>query len=884
MRPLFRLIACLYISASLPLVGRADEMRVSFNRDVRPLLAGKCFACHGPDEEAREADLRLDNFDAAVAYGAIVPSKPEESLLLERVDTEDPDLVMPPADSGESLSAEEKDLLRRWIADGARYESHWAFIPPEKPPLPEVTDTRWPRNEIDFFVLSRMEQAGLAPAPEADRYSLIRRVSLDLIGLPPTPEEADAFVHDTHPQAYERLVERLLKSSHYGERWAREWLDLARYSDTNGYEKDRSRSIWPYRDWVIKALNDDLPFDQFTIEQLAGDMLPDATLSQRVATGFHRNTMLNEEGGIDPLEYRFYAMVDRVATTGTIWFGLTTGCVQCHSHKYDPLTQTDYYRLMALLNNADEPDLLVPQPEMIRRRDEINAQIAELEADLPDHFPPSEGEEPLEERRTRNLEQKFNDWLITVRPQTTDWEILRPVKMTTNLPRLEILEDGSLFSSGDITKRDLFTLTFELGDFDGPITALRLEVLPDDRLPAGGPGRAYYEGRKGDFFLSELNATRQGESVEFGAASASFGKISVGSGSADAENLFDGDGSTGWSTSGREGERHQLVVNLDKPLISDGELVITLLFERHFAASLGRFRISATSRTEPSQASELPVEIESLLAQDTLSEPDRAHLREHYLKTCPELADARRPIEELLKQLPESPSTMVFQERPHDNPRATFSASSRRIFESARAGDARDPRSLHVRWPAATRQPPGIRPVVGQRPESTGGAGDGESCVAVSAWKRSCADRGGLWNTGGTADASATLGLAGVRIRRPRLVTEVAASSHRDECHLPAELEDLSVAQRTGSGESVAGSRSSTSRPCGNGSRHHVAFQQSPLPEDVRTERLSTSTGVCDGPRLRQHGLESVFGRGSLPALTLHVQQADGSLRGILGV
>ena len=393
-------------------------------------------------------------------------------------------------------------MLRDWVAAGAEYQQPWAFVRPVRPTLPNVKRIAWPRHDIDRFVLARIEQTELQAAPEADRYTLIRRVYLDLIGLPPSVAAADAFVANKDPQAYERIVTKLIDSDHYGERWARQWLDLARYSDTNGYEKDRPRSIWPFRDWVIKALNDDMPFDRFTVEQLAGDMLPHATDSQRIATGFHRNTMLNEEGRIDPLEFRFYAMVDRVATTGTVWMGLTTGCAQCHSHKYDPLSHTDYYRLMALLNNADEPDLVVRDPKIGAQRVVIKQQIVELEAALAEQFPPTEGDQPLADRRRHALEAKFAAWIEAQSP--TAWTVLRPSRLETNLPKLETLVDGSIYSSGDITKRDVFTLSFPLVGLAAPITALRLEVLPDDRLPAGGPGRAFYEGRKGVFSSVKL--------------------------------------------------------------------------------------------------------------------------------------------------------------------------------------------------------------------------------------------------------------------------------------------------------------------------------------------------------------------------------------------
>ena len=666
-------IVCPFAALFCAAGARCAETAVSFDRDIRPILAATCFACHGPDEEAREADLRLDVRQAAVESGAIVPGEPEQSELLGRVVSDDPEERMPPAGSSEPLTDEQRELIRRWIASGARYDRHWSFIAPSRPPLARVNDSNWPRNALDHFVLARLETAGLSPSPEADRYTLVRRLYLDLIGLPPTPEEADAFASDEDPQAYERLVERLLASNRYGERWARLWLDLARYADTNGYEKDRPRSIWPYRDWVIRALNDDLPFDQFTVEQLAGDMLPQATASQRIATGFHRNTMLNEEGGIDPLEYRFYAMVDRTATTGTVWLGLTTGCAQCHSHKYDPISHTDYYRLMALLNNADEPDLTVEESTVAERRQKVHDQIARLEAALPDHFPPLPGTGPEGERRYQHLEQKLNEWLKTARARAVKWTVLRPHQLTSNLPKLEILEDGSVFSSGDITKRDVFTLTFLLDDLAAPITALRLEVLPDERLPGGGPGRAYYEGRKGDFFISELSARAGGQDIAFTAGSHSYGKISIGSGNASAANVFDGEGSTGWSTAGREGEPHQLVLNLAEPSPPRGELEIQMLFERHFAASLGRFRLSITAAEGQPEATAIPVGIEELLVKDSdcWTAADRARVRCYFLRIAPELNEARKRIDQLRGQLPDYPITMALRERPPDNPRST---------------------------------------------------------------------------------------------------------------------------------------------------------------------------------------------------------------------
>lgn len=655
----------------------AAESPVDFQRDVRPVLAKKCFKCHGPDKQTREADLRLDTFAGATSDAsgtvAIVPGKSTQSELMHRIESPSPDDRMPPADSGLQLSESERENLRRWIDAGAKYDQHWSFVRPTLPEIPTVKNPNWPINPIDDFVLARLEQQGLSPSPAADRYALVRRLYLDLIGLPPTIEQADAFVNNSDPQAYELLVDELLASPHYGERWARHWLDLARYADTNGYEKDRPRSIWPYRDWVIQALNADLPFDQFTIEQLAGDMLPDPTQAQLIATGFHRNTMLNEEGGIDPLEYRFYSMVDRAATTGTVWMGMTIGCAQCHTHKYDPVTQTDYYALFGLLNNADEPDLILPDQETQVRREEILKRIKALEQRLPDAFPPLEGEGSEAERRAAHREQKFSEWRQRERKAAKNWQILEPVAMATNLPRLERLPDGSLLSSGDITKRDVFNLDFDLKKFEAPITAIRLEVLPDDRLPARGPGRAFYEGRQGDFFLSEVTATIADAEIPLHEPSHSFGKISIGNGTADAGNVLDRDGSTGWSTATREGEAHQLVLNLQEPLITNQPLKIELLFERHFAASLGRFRFWVTTDPGLARATALPVELVEKLRNATgeISPALRKELFPYFLHESPDLVEARKPIVALRNKLPDFPTTMIFRERSLDYPRVT---------------------------------------------------------------------------------------------------------------------------------------------------------------------------------------------------------------------
>lgn len=645
----------------------------SYSREVLPILARNCFPCHGPDTESREADLRLDQRAAAAEY-AIDLDDPAQSPVLERIYADDEDLVMPPPESGKALTETEKELLSRWIQSGAKYEIHWAFNPPQRPNIPELRST-WGNNPIDAFLLRRMQQAGLEPSPRADRYTLVKRLYLDLIGLLPTPEEADEFVNDVSEDAYDRLVTRLLASRHYGERWARPWLDLARYADTNGYEKDRPRSIWPYRDWVINALNEDMPFDQFTIEQLAGDMLPNATIEQRVATGFHRNTMLNEEGGIDPLEYRFYAMVDRIATTGTVWMGLTIGCAQCHTHKYDPITHTDYYRFMALLNNADEPDLVLPSREgsqdaaIPHDHGKAERSILRLvEKARQDYRPINESDK---RSGAEAFDQQLLNWTRDRRQHLAEWTMARPVDLESNLPRLERMADNSIFASGDFTKRDKFSMRLQLPAVQ-TVTAIRLETLPDDRLPAGGPGRAYYEGRKGDFFLSEIDVTVKDQKLTFADSSRSYGQIAIGSGNANASNVYDNEGSTGWSTAGREGERHTLVLNLAEPIETD-ELRVEMLFERHFVAALGRFRFSVTSDLGKIKALDLSEELESILRLPpaTWTKSQQQIVRVGFTENSAEFPELKKEIASLRKS-PAATHTLVLQERPEDNRRKTW--------------------------------------------------------------------------------------------------------------------------------------------------------------------------------------------------------------------
>jgi hypothetical protein len=342
---------------------KGDQPTLSYDRDVRPILSENCFSCHGFDEDARQADLRLDVYDVAnESSGVLIAGEPQSSELVARLESSDPDALMPPPDSGKKLTPVQIQLLKQWISEGAKYESHWAFGVPQKAPLPPIDSAKHP---IDKFVQQKLLDRKLQPSPPASLETLIRRVSLDLIGLPPKVEEIDSFVQQAEidlERAYTDLVDRLLASPHYGERWGRWWLDQARYADSHGYSIDNPRDIWPFRDWVIESLNNDMPFDQFTIHQLAGDLLPEATDRERIATGFHRNTQINQEGGIDPEQFRIDSVFDRVATTGTVWLGLTIGCAQCHDHKFDPVSQEEFYRLFAFFNNQDEPTLTLYPP------------------------------------------------------------------------------------------------------------------------------------------------------------------------------------------------------------------------------------------------------------------------------------------------------------------------------------------------------------------------------------------------------------------------------------------------------------------------------------------------------------------------------------------
>ena len=474
-------------------VGRAAP--VDFNRDIRPILSNNCYFCHGPDEKERKADLRLDTAEGSRAkledHFAIVPGKPESSSLVSRVSTSKAGEVMPPPRTGKKLTAGEVALLKQWIQEGANYEKHWAYAPVKRSELPAVKNTAWVQTPVDRFVLAKLEQLGFKPAGEADRYALARRVALDLTGLPPTPAEADAFVNDNQPGAYERYVDRMLAKDTYGEHWARLWLDLARYADSAGYADDPLRTIWAYRDYVIKSFNKNKPFDQFTIEQLAGDLLPKPTDEQLVATAFNRNTMTNNEGGTSDEEFRNVAVVDRVNTTLTTWMGTSIACAQCHTHKYDPITQKEYFGLFAILNNTEDADRGDESPlhqvlttEQRKIREAWQAEFAAIEARFKKPTP------ALLAAQARWESQ------LSLNPR---WTPLRPtaVQSKGKLP-LTIRPDGSVFNDKAAATD---TYTIDLPVTEKMIAGLRLDVLTDAKLPGGGPGLS-----GGNFVLTKVSA------------------------------------------------------------------------------------------------------------------------------------------------------------------------------------------------------------------------------------------------------------------------------------------------------------------------------------------------------------------------------------------
>ncbi len=707
---LLRVSLCLLVVPFLAELSRcAEHAGIDFNREIRPILSDKCFRCHGPDATSREADLRLDvrelAFEDRGGYRVIVPGDPEASELIRRVTQEDPSLHMPPAESKLAMSESEIVRLRRWIAAGAPWKEHWAFLAPSRPPRPDVSDPDWPRNAIDYFVLARLDQDGLAPSPEADRETLIRRVTLDLTGLPPAIEEIDAFLADASHDAYERLVDRLLQSPHYGEHMARLWLDAARYADTNGYQYDTERTQWPWRNWVIRAYNRNQSFDQFTIEQLGGDLLPDATIDQQIATGFNRNHGITIEGGIIDEEYRTEYVIDRVVTTSTVWMGLTMVCARCHDHKYDPFTQRDFYGLFAFFNQVPErgnsgfdPRVRVPDAILDRLRDEI----AELDRCLDEAEP-----------QIASAQMQWEASVTQGGALPAGWMIAVPSRVTAQSgATLKLLEDQSTLAGGDAPGQEVYDAV--LSTQRTGITAIRLEALTHESLPENGPGRAF----NSNFVLSEFEATITPESgseppraLKFTSAVADYSQKNF-----EIAKAIDGDTGTGWAVDGPTRKQScTAVFTTDQPFGFGGgtEIRVRLRHLYGTAHAIGRFRFALS--TTPGIG--LVDDVSGLVGipASARTPEQKVRLRQHFLKTqAPEefrrlwtrrselLGEAERRektrvMTMVMQDMPQPRTTHVLQRGQYDKPQEAVSAHVPSLFPPLPSDAAADRLAL-ARW------------------------------------------------------------------------------------------------------------------------------------------------------------------------------------------
>lgn len=681
-----------------------------FTRKVQPIFAKACYGCHSGSDPKAQFNLSIKEaaLKGGVSGPAIIPGNSADSLLLRRVLGAGDTRQMPLA--GKPLQPEQITILRQWIDEGAKWPDtfqsqsatgprHWAYVKPVKPPVPQVNDTTWGRNPIDHFILSRLEKENLRPSPEATREVLIRRVSLDLIGLPPSPKDVAEFVADAREEAYERLVDRLLASPRYGERWATPWLDLARYGDSNGWRNDRQRVIWPYRDWVIKALNNNMPFDQFTIEQLAGDMLPNAAPGQKVATGFVRSSTLLDEGGTDLEENYWNAQVDRTSTVGTVWLGSSIGCAQCHDHKFDPFTQKHFYQMLAFFNNVafvpdnrdprrikkdakkyastfSEPILDLPTPEQAKKRSEITLELKKLEARLNDSSPESQ--------------QAQKKWESDLLEFEKEWQPLQFTRVSAiNGTTLALSADGSVLASG--ANPDTETYVLEAKMSSRQVTGIRIEALPDPSLPNGGPGRDPY----GNFALHKIN-------VEIGSPPNDLQSLVF------RESLFDSEvpriddkslikqtwivDATQQSGTRKEDAgsrtRFQLLL-LPKDtlhLSADGVLRVTLVHKSEIGGlNLGRFQISTTAAKDPTFALDIPAKLRPLLDVPTEKRPpeEAEELSSHYRSVAKQLAPLRRQINTLRNQIKALgiPSSLVMAENV-DVPRPSTHLHIRGAFVS----------------------------------------------------------------------------------------------------------------------------------------------------------------------------------------------------------
>jgi hypothetical protein len=587
--------------------GLAVSKRVSYRSDVLPILSAKCFSCHGPDDAARKAGLRLDTpaalKPAASGFAAIIPGNPLTSGVIKRITLKSGALQMPPAETGHPLTSKEIQTITEWIKSGAKYEQHWAFIAPKRPSMPtSQLGTAWSAHPVDAFVYAGMSRFGLKPSPDTDKRTLLRRAALDLTGIPPTPDEMKAFVADTRPDAYARQVDRLLVSPAYGEHWARVWMDLARYADSKGYEKDLGRSIWRWRDWVTDAYNADIPYDRFSMLQLAGDLLPDASEEDKIATAFHRNTPTNDEGGTDDEEFRTIAVKDRVDTTGQVWMGLTFGCAKCHTHKYDPITQTDYYRFYAIWNQTEDADRYDDGPTLSGPTASQKTELARLDAT---RKALSSEIHSGDSARTA----AFRTWSDAQSTQGVWRRIVPSGVTTTNGAKTTQRPDRSIVVSGPHARTEAFTLTLPLQQ---QTAAIRLDILKDKSLPNMGPGRAGHDQNivTSEVVLQEKTADGTLLPVRIVAA-----KADIEQGGWPADDAFDGKPSSGWAFSPENNKQHAIVFDLERSVSAGSQLVVKLEFN-HPELSVGCFALSTASTRQTAKTVQQPGIAELLLVPD----------------------------------------------------------------------------------------------------------------------------------------------------------------------------------------------------------------------------------------------------------------------------
>jgi hypothetical protein len=658
---------------------------ISFNRDIRPILSDNCFACHGPDQKKRKAKLRLDQREGLFAKiedrSIVVPGNRTDSALFRRITTTDADDHMPPAESGKKLTPEQINLIGRWIDEGAPWQGHWAFLKPERPALPSVRKEEWPRNDIDRFILAKLEASGLQPSPEASPEKLIRRASFDLTGLPPTPEEVDAYLADTTPDAYEKLVDRLLTSPRYGERMALHWLDLARYADTHGYHLDSGRDMWKWREWVIEAFNRNEPFDQFTTEQIAGDLLPNATVPQKLATGFNRNSMINFEGGAIPEEYLAQYIIDRVSTTSTVFLGLTTACAQCHDHKFDPITQKDFYGLYAYFNAVPEngldgragnaaPMIYLPSPDQQMKIAALQNAVKDGEQRLKEALPEIDAAQLVWEKEAKAQTQV--EWT------TLDFTEYKSQGGAT----LTKLEDKSIQSSGTNANQDVYEFVARVSQTN--LIAVRLDVVRNAPPPRAGRGRNANANASASVLLTEIELEAfsvadpaQKEIVKFSRALADSSQPRFEAGKA-----IDGDTKTGWAVDGPAREKGSMAWFIaDKPMSfpQGAELRFRLRFQGvPPQESLGRMWMAVSADPVAGQTERLlPSDLRETvaLAEDQRGAGQKDKLQKYYRENFSalfkqkneEIAKAQKSVADFQKTVPTS---MVMEQMA--NPRDTF--------------------------------------------------------------------------------------------------------------------------------------------------------------------------------------------------------------------